>query len=270
MEHIEASPSQDPGSDPGPERSRRIMDLVLTAGRILLENGAEVFRVEQTMCIMANSFSLQDFHVYVLTNGIFASAKDGQVSEVRNIPRHTVHLARVDAVNTLSRKIAAGGVTLEEAEAQLKAAEKLPPPTARGQRMASALGVFCFATMFGGGLKEGLIAAVAGFLLASYLLWCERYHTHSIFQKMTGAALVSVCCLIGGILLNGNVDIATIGALMLLTPGMAFTMGIRDLANSDYLSGSIRMIDALLVGGSIAGGAAMIMALSNYWIGGLL
>lgn len=270
MERIESGPSQDPGADSVPERSRRIMDLVLAAGQILLENGAEVFRVEQTMCIMANSFSLQDFHVYVLTNGIFASAQDGQISEVRNIPNRTVHLARVDAVNTLSRRIAAGGVTLEEAEAQLKKAGEIPPPTAWGQRMACSLGVFCFAVMFGGTLKDGFIAAVSGFMLASYLLWCEKRHVHSIFQKMTGAALVAVSCLIGSILLNGNVDSATIGALMILTPGVAFTMGIRDFANSDYLSGSIRMIDALLVGGSIAGGAGLIMALYNHWVGGLL
>ena len=91
---------------PDEELRRRIMDFIMAAGQTLLENGAEVFRVEQTMEIMARSFHLREFHVYVLTNGIFASAGTAEISEVRNVPVRTTHLGRVAAVNALSREIA--------------------------------------------------------------------------------------------------------------------------------------------------------------------
>ena len=39
--------SRDPFPDE--ELRRRIMDFIMAAGQTLLENGAEVFRVEQTM-----------------------------------------------------------------------------------------------------------------------------------------------------------------------------------------------------------------------------
>ena len=104
---------------PDEEQRHRIMDFIMAAGQTLLENGAEVFRVEQTMEIMARSFHLREFHVYILTNGIFASAGTAEISEVRNVPVRTTHLGRVAAVNELSRQIAAGGLTLDEAEAQL-------------------------------------------------------------------------------------------------------------------------------------------------------
>ena len=91
---------------PDEELRRRIMDFIMVAGQTLLENGAEVFRVEQTMEIMARSFHLREFHVYVLTNGIFASAGTAEISEVRNVPVRTTHLGRVAAVNALSREIA--------------------------------------------------------------------------------------------------------------------------------------------------------------------
>ena len=51
------------------------LDLVVAAGQTLLENGGEVFRAQQTMEIMAQSLQVRDFNVYVLTNGIFASAR---------------------------------------------------------------------------------------------------------------------------------------------------------------------------------------------------
>lgn len=78
---------------PSDEQRRRIMDFIMAAGETLLENGAEVFRVEQTMEIMARSFHLREFHVYVLTNGIFASAGTAEIAEVRNVPVRTTHLA---------------------------------------------------------------------------------------------------------------------------------------------------------------------------------
>ena len=92
---------------PDGEQRRRIMDFIMAAGQTLLENGAEVFRVEQTMEIMAASFHLREFHVYVLTNGIFASAGTAEMSEVRNVPTRTTHLGRVAAVNELSRQMRA-------------------------------------------------------------------------------------------------------------------------------------------------------------------
>ena len=104
---------------PDAEERRRIMDFIMAAGQTLLENGAEVFRVEQTMEIMARSFHLREFHVYVLTNGIFASAGTAEISEVRNVPTRTTHLGRVAAVNQLSRQIAEGSVTtIDEAESR--------------------------------------------------------------------------------------------------------------------------------------------------------
>ena len=86
---------------PDEELRRRIMDFIMAAGQTLLENGAEVFRVEQTMEIMARSFHLREFHVYVLTNGIFASAGTAEISEVRNVPVRTTHLGRVVRTGTL-------------------------------------------------------------------------------------------------------------------------------------------------------------------------
>ena len=118
---------------PDGEQRRRIMDFIMAAGQTLLENGAEVFRVEQTMQIMARSLHLREFHVYVLTNGIFASAGTAEISEVRNVPDRTIHLGRVAAVNELSRELAEGRVGLAEAELQLAAARRIPFPGAAAQ-----------------------------------------------------------------------------------------------------------------------------------------
>ena len=257
--------SRDPFPDE--ELRRRIMDFIMAAGQTLLENGAEVFRVEQTMEIMARSFHLREFHVYVLTNGIFASAGTAEISEVRNVPVRTTHLGRVAAVNELSRQIAQTGMTLDEAESRLVLARRLPFPKDHVQLLSGLCGAFCFAMMFGGNLRSALAAAGAGLVASWYLLWCGRHEVPGGFQKISTAALITLVCILLCSVLHTSASHAIIGALMILTPGIAFTMGIRDFVQGDYLSGTIRMIDALLIAASIAIGTGLVLRLYTIFTG---
>ena len=219
---------------PDEELRRRIMDFIMAAGQTLLENGAEVFRVEQTMEIMARSFHLREFHVYVLTNGIFASAGTAEISEVRNVPTRTTHI---------------------------------PFPKDWVQLVSGMSGAFCFALIFGGTLRSALAAALAGFLASGYLLLCEQHELPGGFRKISCAALITLVCILSCDLLGTPASHAIIGALMILTPGIAFTMGIRDFVHGDYLSGTIRMIDALLIAASIAIGTGLVLSLYTFFTG---
>ena len=179
----------------------------------------------------------------------------------------TTHLNCTEVSNELSRQIAAGGLTLDEAEAQLARAQRIPFPNDRVQLAAGLSGAFCFAMIFGGTLRAGLAAAVAGLAASSYLLLCERLNLPGGFRKITTASLITLVCLPLCHLLGTEASHAIIGALMILTPGIAFTMGIRDFVHGDYLSGTIRMIDALLIAASIAIGTGLVLSLYSLLTG---
>ena len=75
-----------------------------------------------------------------------------------------------------------------------------------------------------------------------------------------GAALAALCSFVLVTLgFGSDLNHIIIGAIVPLVPGMVLTMSIRDFANGDYLSGTIRMIDALLIGGSIAIGVGAVL-----------
>ena len=93
------------------EDDKEIMELALQAGHILLENGAEIFRVEETMDRICRHYGLESGSAFVLSNGIFATAEDKKehfFAKVQHIPVSGAHLDRVAAVNQLSREIAPG------------------------------------------------------------------------------------------------------------------------------------------------------------------
>ena len=106
----------------------RALELVMDCGQAMLANGGEVFRAQDTMEIMARSLGITDFQVYVLTNGIFASAKGGTINAVRHVPSFSTNLGRVEAINAISRKVADGELDLSGAECELhRALDTLKP-----------------------------------------------------------------------------------------------------------------------------------------------
>ena len=146
------------------ERQQEILEFTLEAGRVLLANGGEIFRVQETMQRIAASYGAQEFHVYVLTNGLFASLKgNGETfsGEVRSVNVTNIHLKRIVAVNELSRAIERGGVPLDEAFRSLRAIEKMPGWPSWLRVLACGVGAAGFAYLYGGTPLDAL-AAPAG------------------------------------------------------------------------------------------------------------
>ena len=98
----------------------------MDCGQAMLANGGEVFRAQDTMEIMARSFGIVDFHVYVLTNGIFASAQNGTVSAVRHVPVVSTNLGHVEAINAISRRVADGELDLNSAQLEFERMKRMP------------------------------------------------------------------------------------------------------------------------------------------------
>lgn len=245
---------------------QRVLEFVMAVGELLLKNGAEVSRTQQTMEIMAKSLGVDSFHGYVLTNGLFASMGTdyGQPAQIRSVPQSEVHLGRVEAINELSRRIAQGKVTLDEAYEELERIRKIPYAPNWQQIAACSLGSACFALLFGGVWQDGVIALAVGFGLQLLLIGCGRIELNKLFTKFLGAAFVALATIL--LFTTGfglNMDKSIIGALMPLVPGMAFTLGIRDLIMADFLSGTIRMLDALLTGACIACGVGFVLGIVN-------
>ena len=74
-------------------------------------------------------------------------------------------------------------------------------------------------------------------------------------------ALVSLACVqaLGLAGVACSLDKVIIGGIIPLVPGVALTNGIRDVANCDYLSGTIRAIDAVLIAAGIALGVGLVL-----------
>lgn len=249
--------------------NQKVLNLIMLAGEILLHNGAEIFRVQETMEHMAKAYQVCDLHIYTLSNGIFVTMHDEHCvrsTEIKHIPLNIVHIGRITAVNQLSREITEGKYSLDEAFDRLHEIEKLPTFSKSLQTLASAIGSACFCYMFGGSLYDSLIAAIAGLILYLFILYPGTQSMSRVLKNILGSFLVSTVSLILFSLGLGNsIDKIIIGAIIPLVPGVALTTSIRDYFNGDYLSGTIHLTDAILIALCIAIGVGTTFNIFQYF-----
>ena len=228
------------------------------AGHILLENGAEISRVEETMERIASHYGVDSKSFFVLSNGIFTTSSFNKYANVEFIPFKGTQLDKVVAVNQLSRDIVAGKYTLEEARNELSAIRAMPPHPRWEQVLASALGSAGFCIVFGGGMLDCAASFVCGTLLWLFVLFISAPHMSKIVGNIVGGFFVSaLCILFHRIGFGRSLPNMIIGAIIPLIPGVPFVNGVRDVANEDYIAGATRLLDALLVFFCIAAGVAL-------------
>lgn len=252
---------------------REVLDIAMEAGHILLENGAEIFRVEETIDRICRHFGVESENAFVLSNGIFLTASsetEKRFARVKHIPVKGAQLHRVAAVNQLSREIEEDRYTLEEIRKRLEEIRVQPGKKPVTQAVMSGVGSSSFCLMFGGNPAECLATFVIGFLLYGYLLTIGN-HFSKIIKNIGGGIVITVLSLLFLQLpTTMNMSHMISGAIMPLVPGLAFTNGIRDIADGDYISGTVRMIDAVLVFLSIAAGVGFTISVYHQLTGGAM
>lgn len=243
--------------------TKEALETAALAGDILLASGAEIFRVEETIDRIAHAYGVHSSDSFVLSSGIFLTAdsdKEHSFARVRHIPLSAARLDKVTAVNQLSREIENGRYTPAEAKECLLKIQSMPPKPQADQILASGIGSGCFCFLFGGDLTDCFVAFLSGSILYLYLLCLVKGRLSKIASNISGGMLVTLIAVILYHLgIGHHLGQMIIGSIIPLVPGVAFTTAIRDIADEDYIAGSVRMLDALLVTFCIAFGVGIVV-----------
>lgn len=249
------------------EDNTSALELSFLMGTLLLQNGAEISRVQDTMERVVKAYNVDEFGVYVITNGIFANGVENGVSKhtaIQYVKTSSIHFGRIAALNQLSREICAGKLSVSDAFEVAHKIKDIPYTKDWLMILASGIGCAGFCYVFGGTIRDTIAAFIVGLIVQAFLSATDKIS----MGKITSNLLASAIATIGAIFflkvnLGQNLDYIIAGSLIRLVPGVALTTAIRDFFNSDYLSGTIRIIDVIIVGGCIAIGAGVIVKLAS-------
>ena len=240
-----------------------IIDLCLLAGKIMLQSGAETYRVEDTMSRMAAALGFPGAHSYVTPTVIMFTTSRTEPVKLFRIAERTTDLQKVSEVNDISRRLTERQLTATEARERLGAVDDASHAyPAWLQIAAAALTGSCFTVMFKGSLWDALpalLVSALGFAVATYL---HRLVQIRFFAEFTASFLIGLLAFLyvkAGV--GQEMDKIIIGSVMPLVPGLLITNAVRDLMAGHLVSGLSKGADAFLTAFAIGTGIGLVLSL---------
>lgn len=245
-----------------------LLDLVTELGYRLAMSGAETFRVEESINLILNAYGLES-EAFSIPNCLIVSIEPPDcppMTRMRRIGLHGNDLDSVERYSNLSRKICAQRPAPEVAAAWLRETSasrisyKMPV-----YLLGNFLGASGFAVFFGGNWLDGICSGICGLLVGLVSLLMEHLRANQFFRTIIASflmALLAYAMGAGGF--ANNADAVTIGALMLLVPGLLFTNAMRDIIYGDTNSGTNRIVQVFLIAAAIALGTAAAWSIAQF------
>lgn len=244
----------------------RVLKLSLRAGRILLENGAETYRIEETINLICKSKGVEEASCFVVPTGIFINLEyEGEYySIIHRTSINRLDLERIAMLNEFSRRFASGDISLVDADNELERIEHAPEFKRWQIIIGGGIAGGFFSLLFGGGAIEFIIAFITSFLVIMFSLISTKYSMAFFIKKFIGGMINMFSALVFVKLMEyfgiyPDIDIIIIGSLMPLVPGLAIVNGIRDIISGDFVSGNSRMAEAILIAVALALGVGTVL-----------
>ena len=246
-----------------------VMQIALYAGELLIRNGAEMYRAEETIIRISEAGGVRNITPFVTPTVLFIANGDGEnVLYTKNIKKRSNNIAKITLVSDFSRNFVEGRIDISEAMDCLRKIDQYKGYPYRFVLFATGIGCGLFAVLVGGKFGDFVAAFFASYIAVFSDKIMARSRT--VFTgNFVASMFVGIISIISfEIKLVDNLDNIIVGAALALVPGVAFTAGIRDFISGDLISGIARIGEAVLVAIAIAFGVGSILMLYSI-LGGL-
>lgn len=238
-----------------------ITNIAIQSGALILENGGETYRAEDTIIYTARALGAKNPYAFVTPTIIIFSHTDAAgraYTRMKRVSRRDVHLKRIAEVNNLSRRVSTrkNQSDPDEIESQLDAIQQLPVYAYPFQIAAAGLNSLFFSFMFGGTVIESGIAFIIGALLRCILMVFSRFQLNGFITSLLSGVFVSVVMeLVFFFNVSSESVIISSAVLMQVVPGLAIVHAIRDMIAGDLVSGNARLAEAFMIAAGLSVGS---------------
>ncbi len=243
-----------------------IARIALDIGEGMLKSDAEVHRVEIAIEKICRAYGAVHVDVFTIQSLILTAVHmpDGSHStQSRRIFSNSTNLSRIEAYNALSRRICEEKLSVFEVDEEIKRIKAKSAYPFALTVFGNMLGAGSFAVFFGGTIRDGIAAAIIGVVVAVLNAVNPKN-----FNKMVKTLLLSlisglISCFAVRMGLGDNLDMILIGEIMLMIPGLSLGNAMRDLLWGDTLTGSSKVVQAVIVAVMIAVGLSLALLIAG-------
>ncbi len=252
-------------STPFAQRRKFIINL----GKALHKFGTPAYRLEAHLLNVASILGLGGSFIVTPTSLTFAiwlkGEHDAQHNYVVRVKPGDLDLGSLARTDELVEELASGQRSLHEAIERLAEIENKPPPYSHLITFwAFGVSGGAFAMLMATSWNDVFWSLILSFVVYAFVYWA------SISRGVT-KMLEPLVSIVSAFIVTGvmhidphiNMSLVVLSSIIAFIPGLALTLGLRELASRDLLSGTARIMDAVMLLFKLYFGAVLGMALGK-------
>ena len=231
---------------------RQIRRFIVKLGKMLHKYGTPAFRLEAYLQEVSTYLGINASFIATPTSITFVIWSDKHEDEYTHAARlqpGELDMNALSLTDELANKLLNGEVGLSEADARLDEINLMPSPYGKIiTGCAFALATGSFSMLMGASWAEIFWTGMLGLVVYFWVLWSQR-------SKRVNLMLEPVTSFVAGILACGiskyfdpgiNIPLMVLSSVIVLVPGLALTMGLAELSSRNLVSGTARVMDAIM------------------------
>ncbi len=251
-------------------RQKKILLLAVQAGELLMKNGAETYRVEDTIERICKACKVPYVEVFATQTGIFVTIDSGEKDSdvftyVKRISGgNSTDLKKISEINKFSREFTTTDMDLDMGTERIREIKQIQPLHLAVRLLGAALISAFFCLLFEGGPLDSVFAAGIGIVSYALSLVLGKYSLNYFMKGFFCSALACLMSLLVCAPFSGlHYASMLIGVQMIFVPGGAITLCIRDFLAGHMVSGLAKMAEVFIIAISLATGAGIVLAIWN-------
>ncbi|MGN0169941.1 MAG: threonine/serine exporter ThrE family protein [Lachnospiraceae bacterium] len=254
---------------------QRIIQEILSIGQMMVGTGAEIFRTEDSLYRMLESYGFSNCNAHAIPSNIQVSAEapTGEIiTQICHIRKSGIDLTQLDKLNDLCRYICENHPDEKEIRERRIAITKLKPMKPALTALAAMLGGGGFTVFFGGGFIDCIIGCIVSVFIALGGMQLAKKESNGFIYNLILACISELFILfVVDFYPNAHPESITDGIVMMLISALSTTNGIRDMLQRDILSGIQNILGSIMGAAGIACGIALgMMVLNGHDVGMIL
>jgi uncharacterized membrane protein YjjP (DUF1212 family) len=226
------------------------IEFVLSLARALHRYGTPAHRLEEGMLECCRRLGLSA-EVFSTPTTIIMSFGDPPELRTRmmRVEGGELDMSKLARIDALADAVASLRLTPAEGLHELDAILASPPQFGRAMStLAHGVTAGCLAVFIGGSIADVPVAAAIGLSLGLLGQVAQRSTDQARVFELVGAAFAAFAAGIASSLWHAMTpSIVTVAALLTLLPGMSLTVAMTELATRNLMSGTARLMSAVIV-----------------------
>ncbi|MCL1143563.1 threonine/serine exporter family protein [Shewanella gaetbuli] len=224
--------------------------FIIKLGKALHKFGTPAYRLESHLQTVSHTLGIEGYFLVSPTSMTFVLQHDTEqeYNHVARVKPGDLDLGSLARTFDLVEELSSGQRTLQEALERLEEIANKPNPYGHKLTLlAFGSSAGAFAMLMGTGWHDVFWSAMLGFIVYGLVFWAERSkRVAEMLEPLAAVVCAIIVCGIAQFDPSINLPVTILSGIIIFIPGLALTLGLAELAARDLISGTARIMDAVM------------------------